>query len=228
MGRRSAIPPSRGAVLGLCSLELASDRYTWRAITFLASRAGRLRDTPHGRGPPAMGRPVLMPGSTNAKSGSRAARHVGSTRPALSRVATGTTRGAITFYRRSGLSIAGHAPWPGPAGHGPPCAGAPGARTRRTAVEQHVTSAVFFLGLGNRYAWRAITFLAAWAGRLRDTPHGRDPPAIGCPVLMPGSTNAKSGSRAARLVGNTRSLYLLSSDRYTWRAITFSPLGPVD
>ena len=55
---------------------------------------------------------------------------------------------------------------------------------RRAAVEQHVTSAVFF-GLGDRYAWCAITFLAAWAGRLRDTPYGRDPPAIDCPVLMP-------------------------------------------
>ena len=70
-----------------------------------------------------MGRPVRVPGSTNAKSGGRAARHVGSARPALSRVAT-ATRGAPLPSRRSGRSIAGHAPWPGPAGYWPPCAGA--------------------------------------------------------------------------------------------------------
>ena len=74
MGRRSAIPPSRGAVLGLCSLELASDRYTWRAITFLAARAGRLRDTPHGRDPPAMGRPVRVPREHETRS-SRVEQH---------------------------------------------------------------------------------------------------------------------------------------------------------
>ena len=145
---------------------------------------------------------------------------------------TRARRCANSVLRRSDR-LTGTRPWPGIAGHWLPCADAPEheREERRSSSTSRRQCSTRPLQSRRRVATAtrgAIIFLAARAGRLRDTPHGRDPPAIGCPVLMPRSTNTKSGSRAARLVGNTRSLSLLSSDRYTWRAITFSPLGPVD
>ena len=61
------------------------------------------------------------PGSTNAKNGSRAARHVGSVLP-RPRQPVRVARHYLS--RRLGRSIARHAPWPGPAGPRLPCADA--------------------------------------------------------------------------------------------------------